>query len=87
MCQQRTLGDGEGIVSNEKRLCIKDDKGILRFASRVRVPNVQELKDEIFINLLDTIKLITIYNIYLLSKWAGLLRFFGRGDFEVLPCI
>ena len=34
-------------ITGEERRCIKDEKGLLRFASRIWVPNVQELRREI----------------------------------------
>ena len=34
-------------ITGEERRCVKDEKGLLRFASRIWIPNVQELRNEI----------------------------------------
>ena len=34
-------------ITGEVRKCVKDKNGLLRFASRIWIPNVQELKREI----------------------------------------
>ena len=34
-------------ITGEERKCVKDKNGLLRFASMIWIPNVQELKREI----------------------------------------
>lgn len=41
-----TEAKGEQITADQSR-CVKDERGILRFANRIWIPNVPELKDEI----------------------------------------
>ena len=46
-CQQRIGEEDMNNITGEERKCTKDKEGILRFNSRIWVPNVQELKREI----------------------------------------
>ena len=46
-CQQKIWEEETNTITGEERKCIKDKDGILRFNSRIWVPNVQELKREI----------------------------------------
>ena len=46
-CQQQIWEEEMSTITGEERRCIKDEKGLLRFASRIWVPNVQELRREI----------------------------------------
>ena len=46
-CQQQIWKEEMSTITGEERKCIKDEKGLLRFASRIWIPNVQELKREI----------------------------------------
>ena len=46
-CQQKIGEEEMNTITGEERKCIKDKEGILRFNSRIWVPNVQELKREI----------------------------------------
>ena len=46
-CQQQIWDEERNTITGEERQCIEDEKGLLRFASRVWVPNVQELRREI----------------------------------------
>ena len=46
-CQQKTWEEEMSTITGEERKCVKDKNGLLRFASRIWIPNVQELKREI----------------------------------------
>ena len=46
-CQQQIWDEERNTITGEERQRIEDEKGLLRFASRVWVPNVQELRREI----------------------------------------
>ena len=41
------MGRRGDTITGEERKCIKDKEGLLRFDSRIWIPNVQELKREI----------------------------------------
>ena len=47
LCQQQIWEEEMSTITGEERKCIQDEKGLLRFASRIWVPNVQELRREI----------------------------------------
>lgn len=47
-CQEnKTEEEWESLIGEEKKY-EKDEKWIMRYANQVWIPNVQELKDEIF---------------------------------------
>ena len=46
-CQQKIWEEEMSKITGEEQKCIKDKNGLLIFASRIWVPNVQELKREI----------------------------------------
>ena len=46
-CQQKIWKEEISTITGEERRCVKDKNGLLRFASRIWIPNVQELKREI----------------------------------------
>ena len=46
-CQGEVMTSGEGNLTGEEICSQKDDQGILRFSSRIWIPNVTELKEEI----------------------------------------
>ena len=46
-CQQKVWEEEMNTITGEERKCIKDKEGLLRFDSRIWIPNVQELKREI----------------------------------------
>ena len=46
-CQQKVWEKETSTITGEERKCIKDKEGLLRFVSRIWIPNVQELKREI----------------------------------------
>ena len=46
-CQQKVWEEEMNTITGEERKCTKDKEGLLRFDSRIWIPNVQELKREI----------------------------------------
>ena len=46
-CQQQIWEEERNTITGEERRCVKDKNGLLRFASRIWIPNIQELKREI----------------------------------------
>ena len=46
-CQEAIMNQDVNDLSGEDLCCQKDDKGILRFSSRIWIPSVPELKNEI----------------------------------------
>ena len=46
-CQQKIWEEEMSNITGEERKCVKDKNGLLRFASRIWIPNVRELKREI----------------------------------------
>ena len=46
-CQQQIWEDEASTITGEEQRCIQDEKGLLKFASRIWIPNVQELRREI----------------------------------------
>ena len=45
--QQKVWEEEASTITGEERKCIKDKEGLLRFDSRIWIPNIQELKREI----------------------------------------
>ena len=41
------MDEERGTLTGEEVRCEKDEKGIMRYASRIWIPNVQELKEEL----------------------------------------
>ena len=46
-CQQKIWEEGMSTINGEERKCVKDKDGLLRFSSRIWIPDVQEPKREI----------------------------------------
>ena len=46
-CQEKVMEEQREDLTGEEYLCPKDEKGIKRFANRIWIPRVMELKDEI----------------------------------------
>ncbi|KAL8114656.1 hypothetical protein AgCh_021499 [Apium graveolens] len=44
---EQKMSEERGTLTGEEVKCEKDEKGIMRYASRIWIPNVQELKDEL----------------------------------------
>ncbi|KAL8098259.1 hypothetical protein AgCh_031136 [Apium graveolens] len=44
---EKKMSEERGTLTGEEVRCEKDEKGIMRYASRIWIPNVQELKDEL----------------------------------------
>ncbi|KAL8091637.1 hypothetical protein AgCh_034046 [Apium graveolens] len=47
VCQEKKKSEERGTLTGEEVRCEKDERGIMRYASRIWIPNVQELKDEL----------------------------------------
>ncbi|KAL8113741.1 hypothetical protein AgCh_020872 [Apium graveolens] len=47
VCQEKKMSEERGTLTGEEVRCEKDEKGIMRYASRIWIPNMQELKDEL----------------------------------------
>ncbi|KAL8125459.1 hypothetical protein AgCh_012953 [Apium graveolens] len=47
VCQEKKMNEERETLTGEEVRCEKDEKGIMRYASRIWILNVQELKDEL----------------------------------------